>query len=146
VKETHDWFIQDVMSVRSMAKVEDMQGQCWSGRLAASKILVTGIKDTFADLLMYVGEDIYEAYEGAEPSVGGTNTYAQSISAEVTPEQGKDEDGTTPISGDKKKKKKKKENGEDDEDEEEKPNSEPEKEIPDDPGCKPVITDEKTKG
>ena len=146
VKETHDWFIQDVMSVRSMAKVEDMQGQCWSGRLAASKMLVTGIKDTFDDLLMYVGEDIYEAYEGAEPSVGGTNTYAQSISAEVTPEQGKDEDGTTPISGDKKKKKKKKENGEDDEDEEEQPNSEPEKEIPDDPGCKPVITDEKTKG
>jgi ClpP class serine protease len=139
VKETHDWFIMDVLAVRSMAKVEDMQGQCWSGRLAASKMLVTGIKDTLDDLLMYIGEEYYEAFEGAEPSVGNIGTYAKAISAEVTPEQGKDEDGTTPISGDKKKKKKKKADGEEEDDEED------EKELPDDPGCNPIITDDKTK-
>jgi ClpP class serine protease len=140
VKETHDWFIADVLSTRSMAKVEDMQGQCWSGRLAASKLLVTGIKDTFDDLLKYISEEMYEAFEGAEPSVGNTATYAMNASAEVTPEQGKDEDGSAPISGDKKKKKKKNEDGTDsDEDEEE------EKELPNEPGCNPIITDEKTK-
>lgn len=138
VKETHDWFIMDVLAVRSMAKVEDMQGQCWSGRLAAAKMLVTGIKDTLDDLLMYIGEEYYEAFEGAEPSVGKIATYAQAISAEVPPEQGKDEDGTTPISGDKKKKKKS--DGDDEEDEDE-----DEKELPDDLGCKPIITDDKTK-
>lgn len=142
VKETHDWFISDVLAVRSMAKVDDMQGQCWSGRLAASKLLVTGIKDSFDDLLKYVGEEIYEAYEGAEPSIGNTSTYAMNASAEVTPEQGNDEDGASPISGDKKKKKKKNEDGtysDEDEDEAE------EKELPSDPGCNPIITDEKTK-
>jgi hypothetical protein len=87
---------------------------------------------------MYIGEEYYEAFEGAEPSVGKIATYAQAISAEVTPEQGKDEDGTTPISGDKKKKKKS--DGDDEEDEDE-----DEKELPDDPGCKPIITDDKTK-
>jgi len=64
-------------------------------------------------------------------------------SAEVTPEQGNDEDGAAPISGDKKKKKKKKnEDGtESDEDEDEAD----EKELPNEPGCNPIITDEKTK-
>ena len=138
VKETHDWFIQDVSAVRTMAKVEDMQGQCWSGRQAAAKLLVTGIKDSLDDLLMYIDEEIYEAYEGAEPSVGNIGTYAKAISAEVTPEQGKDEDGTAPISGDKKKKKKA-------DDDEEEDDEEGEKELPDDPGCNPIITDEKTK-
>lgn len=138
VKETHDWFIQDVLSTRSMAKVEDMQGQCWSGRLAAAKMLVTGIKDTLDDLLMYIGEDYYEAFEGAEPSVGNIGTYAQAISAEVKPEQGKDEDGVAPVSGDKKKKK-----GDGEEDDEEE--GEPEKELPDDPGCNPIVTDEKNR-
>jgi len=88
---------------------------------------------------LHIGEEIYEAYEGAEPSVGNIGTYAKAISAEVTPEQGKDEDGTAPISGDKKKKKKA-------DDDEEEDDEEGEKELPNDPGCNPIITDEKTKG
>ena len=134
-KETHDWFIADVLSVRSMADVKDLQGQCWSGRMAASKMLVTGIKDSLDDLLMYIDEEAYEAFEGAEPTVAGIKNYAMSASAEVKPEQGDDEDGTTPISGDEKKK--------DDEDEDE--DEKPDKEIPSDPGCPPIVTDDKSR-
>lgn len=149
-KETHDWFIKDVLSTRSMAKVEDMQGQCWSGRLAASKMLVTGVKDTLDDFLMYLGGEIYTAFESEEPPVGYTIPYSintefvqfgktVTLNAEVQPEQGnddEDEKDAKPIS---ESKKKKKSDGDDEDDEI------GEKELPDDPGTKPIITDDKTK-
>jgi ClpP class serine protease len=152
-KETHQWFINDVLAVRTMADVNDMQGQCWSGLKAAEKMLVTGIKDTLDDLLMYLGKEVYNAFESNEPAVGymvhseSIHKFSQaetiSLNAEVTPEQGKDDEDekdAKPIS-EKKKKKKADGNEEDDEDDDEIG----EKEIPDDPGIKPIVTDDKTK-
>lgn len=131
VSETHKWFIGDILSVRKMAKEEDMQGQCWSGRKAAAKMLVSGIKDTLDDLLIYIGEDVYRSIEINEPSVPVSGSYA----ADVSPEQGeKNDEGVAPIA--KKKKKKKKDGVETDEDEDE------DEEIPEE-GCPPVDTDGK---
>jgi hypothetical protein len=115
-----------------------MQGQCWSGRKAAEKNLVTGIKDTFDDLLKYIGEDVYEEFEHAEEKVEseGPGAYAQSeglvkMAADVSPEQGDDTDSVKPVSDkDKKKKKKKKSDGEDDDDEDEETPDVPEKDCP----------------
>jgi signal peptide peptidase SppA len=147
VKETHEWFISDVISVRSLAKVEDMQGQCWSGKKAALKMLVSGILDTFDDLLMYIGDDEYQTYERQEP-IPASVTPNEGYAADVSPEQGEkdnedeDDEDAKPISdkdkNDKKKKKKKKPDGsESDEDEED------EEEIPEVPekDCPPVDTD-----
>jgi signal peptide peptidase SppA len=143
VKETHDWFIGDVISVRSFAKVEDMQGQCWSGRKAAEKMLVSGLLDTFDDLLIHISPEEYQNYERQEPipatsNVGGS--YAQL--ADVSPEQG-EKDESKPISDEdkndkKKKKKKKKGDGDEEEDDEDY-----EPEMPDVPekDCPPVDTD-----
>jgi len=133
VAETHTWFINHILRKRALAKVEDMQGQCWSGRKAAAKMLVTGIKDTLDDLLKFIGEDVYANLERQEPAVESTASYA----ADVSPEQGEKDDGVAPVSKGKKKKKKKDgdtEEVEDDEDET--------PEIPDE-SCPPVDTDNK---
>ena len=135
VADTHAWFIGDIMRKRSMADIKDMQGQCWSGRKAATKMLVTGIKDTLDDLLMHIGADVYANLERQEPSVESTTSYA----ADVSPEQGEKDDGVAPVSKGKKKKKKKKDGDKDEEiedDDEEAP------EIPDE-SCPPVDTDDK---
>lgn len=134
--ESHSWFIGDVKSVRTYADVADMQGQCWSGRKAAEKNLVTGLMDTFDDLLMAIDPEEYAIYERAEKQVPSTGPAG--YAADVSPEQGDDTDGTDPVSDDKKKKKKKKE----DEEKEE----EGDKELPEipDEGC-PVDTDCKPK-
>ena len=133
VAETHAWFIGDILRKRSMADVNDMQGQCWSGRKAAAKMLVTGVKDTLDDLLKYIGEDVYENLERQEPAVESTASYA----ADVSPEQGEKDDGVAPISKGKKKKKK---DGDADEAEDDEGDEKPE--IPDE-SCPPVDTDEK---
>lgn len=144
VKETHDWFINDVLAVRSFAKIEDMQGQCWSGKKAAMKMLVSGILPTFDDLLMYISPEEYQTYERQEP-IPSSTTPAGGYAADVSPEQG-DKDEVKPISdkdkNDKKKKKKKKKNedgtdSDEDEDEDEIPEV-PEKDCPPvDTDCKP---------
>jgi hypothetical protein len=116
-----------------------MQGQCWSGKKGAEKNLVSGLMNTFDDLLMAIDPEEYAIYERAEKQVpvGGPSNYAQA--ADVSPEQG-DKDEVAPISDDdKKKKKKKKKNpdgtdSEEDEDEE-MPNQE----------CPPIDTDGKPK-
>lgn len=130
VKETHAWFIQHIKRKRTLAKDEDMQGQCWSGRQAAAKMLITGIKDTLDDVLKHIGADIYANLERQESSVESTGAYA----ADVSPEQGDSEDGVKPIKDLKKRKGKKS----DDEDEDE---EEPE-EIPNE-SCPPVETEDK---
>jgi len=139
VDEMHKWFIMDIKSVRTYADEADMQGQCWSGKKGAEKNLVSGLMNTFDDLLMAIDPEEYAIYERAEKQVpvGGPSNYAQA--ADVSPEQG-DKDEAAPISDDdKKKKKKKKKNpdgtdSEEDEDEE-MPNQE----------CPPIDTDGKPK-
>jgi protease-4 len=145
VVECHQWFIGDVSSVRTYAQTEDMQGQCWSGKKAAEKMLVDGLLDTFDDLLKYIGEEVYENYERAEKpveSVGPAGGYAQA-KADVSPEQGdKDKDeGVEPVS---KKKKKKKSDGEEEDDDLEEEIEPETPEIPDE-GCPPIETDCKPK-
>lgn len=147
VKETHEWFISDVISIRSFAKVEDMQGQCWSGKKAGEKMLVSGLLDTFDDLLLHISPEEYQTYERQEPipeSVTPNTGYA--LVADVSPEQGEeddDEDDTKPISDkdkddNKKKKKKKKVDGEEDDDLEPEMPDIPEKDCPPiDTDCKP---------
>ena len=139
VDEMHKWFIMDIKAVRTYADEADMQGQCWSGKKGAEKSLVSGLMNTFDDLLMAIDPEEYAIYERAEKQVpvGGPSNYAQA--ADVSPEQG-DKDEAAPISDDdKKKKKKKKKNpdgtdSEEDEDEE-MPNQE----------CPPIDTDGKPK-
>lgn len=136
VKDTHDWFIADILAVRTYANKADMQGQCWSGRKAADKALVDGTMDTLDDLLMYLGSEIYASVEQSEqqPEIGGAYGKAglAKHAAEVTPEKG-EEDGVEPVSTDDKDKddKKKKKKGDDDE------------EMPDvpDKDCPPIDTD-----
>jgi ClpP class serine protease len=140
VDEMHKWFIMDIKAVRTYADEADMQGQCWSGKKGAEKNLVSGLMNTFDDLLMAIDPEEYAIYERAEKQVpiGGPANYAQA--ADVSPEQGdKDEDGVAPISDDKKKKKKKKKPDGTDSDEDEE-----DAEIPDE-GCPPVDTDCKPK-
>ena len=139
VDEMHKWFIADIKAVRTYADEADMQGQCWSGKKGAEKNLVSGLLNTFDDLLMAIDPEEYAIYERAEKQVpiGGPSNYAQA--ADVSPEQG-DKDEVAPISdGDKKKKKKKKNSDGTDSDEDEE-----EQEIPDE-GCPPVDTDCKPK-
>jgi protease-4 len=139
VDEMHKWFIADIKAVRTYADEADMQGQCWSGKKGAEKNLVSGLLNTFDDLLMAIDPEEYAIYERAEKQVtiGGPSNYAQA--ADVSPEQG-DKDEVAPISdGDKKKKKKKKNSDGTDSDEDE-----DEQEIPDE-GCPPVDTDCKPK-
>jgi len=134
VDEMHQWFIGDIKAVRTFADVADMQGQCWSGKKGAEKSLVSGLMNTFDDLLMSIDPEEYAIYERAEKQVpvGGPANYAQA--ADVSPEQG-DKDEVAPISDGKKKKKKKKPDGTDsDEDEDE-------EEIPADPSVEPIQTD-----
>jgi len=134
VDEMHQWFIGDVKAVRTFADVADMQGQCWSGKKGAEKNLVSGLLNTFDDLLMAIDPEEYAIYERAEKQVpvGGPANY--SLAADVSPEQG-DKDEVAPISDGKKKKKKKKPDGTDsDEDEDE-------DEIPADPSVEPIQTD-----
>jgi ClpP class serine protease len=134
VDEMHQWFIGDVKAVRTFADVADMQGQCWSGKKGAEKSLVSGLLNTFDDLLMAIDPEEYAIYERAEKQVpvGGPANYA--MAADVSPEQG-DKDEVAPISDGKKKKKKKKPDGTDsDEDEDE-------DEIPADPSVEPIQTD-----
>jgi signal peptide peptidase SppA len=139
VDEMHKWFIMDIKSVRTYAEEADMQGQCWSGKKGAEKNLVSGLLNTFDDLLMAIDPEEYAIYERAEKQVpiGAPSNYAQA--ADVSPEQG-DKDEVAPISDDDKKKKKKKKKNPDgtdsDEDEDE--------EMPDE-GCPPVDTDCKPK-
>ena len=139
VDEMHKWFIMDIKSVRTYADEADMQGQCWSGKKGAEKNLVSGLMNTFDDLLMAIDPEEYAIYERAEKQVpvGGPSNYAQA--ADVSPEQG-DKDEAAPISDDDKKKKKKKKKNPDgtdsDEDEEDEiPNQE----------CPPIDTDGKPK-
>ena len=146
VDDTHKWFIGDIKAVRTYADEADMQGQCWSGKKAAEKNLISGILNTFDDLLMAISPEEYAKYERAEKQVPSTGPSgylkASDIKSvrisEVSPEQGDDEDGVEPISDDKKKKKKKKKDGSDSDEDEEEP------EIPDE-GCPPVDTDCKPK-
>lgn len=138
VDEMHKWFIMDIKAVRTYADEADMQGQCWSGKKGAEKSLVSGLMNTFDDLLMAIDPEEYAIYERAEKQVpiGGPANYAQA--ADVSPEQG-DKDEVAPISdGDKKKKKKKKKPDGTDSDEDE------EDEIPNEE-CPPVDTDCKPK-
>lgn len=141
VVEDHVWFISDVKSVRVYAKDEDMQGQCWSGKKAAEKMLIDGVLNTFDDLLMYIDAVTYQNYERQEPIPAITSP--SEAKAEVEPYQGDKEDGVEPVSGDKKKKKKKKS----DEEEEDNLEEEIEPEMPDipDEGTPPVETDCKPK-
>jgi len=142
VDEMHKWFIMDIKAVRTYADEADMQGQCWSGKKGAEKSLVSGLMNTFDDLLMAIDPEEYAIYERAEKQVPSTGPAGYAQAADVSPEQGDDKDGVPPISDDKKKKKKKKKkpDGTDsDEDEDE-----DEGEIPDD-GCPPVDTDCKPK-
>jgi len=140
VDEMHKWFIMDIKAVRTYADDADMQGQCWSGKKGAEKNLVSGLMNTFDDLLMAIDPEEYAIYERAEKQVPSTGPAGYAQAADVSPEQGDDEDGVAPISDDKKKKKKKKKNkdGSDSDEDEEEP------EIPDD-GCPPVDTDCKPK-
>ena len=134
VDEMHKWFIGDVKAVRTFADEADMQGQCWSGKKGAEKSLVSGLLNTFDDLLIAIDPEEYAIYERAEKQVpvGGPANYA--MAADVSPEQG-DKDEVAPISDGKKKKKKKKPDGTDsDEDEDE-------DEIPADPSVEPIQTD-----
>ena len=134
VDEMHQWFIGDVKAVRTFADEADMQGQCWSGKKGAEKSLVSGLLNTFDDLLIAIDPEEYAIYERAEKQVpvGGPANYA--MAADVSPEQG-DKDEVAPISDGKKKKKKKKPDGtESDEDEDE-------DEIPADPSVEPIQTD-----
>ena len=134
VDEMHQWFIGDVKAVRTFADEADMQGQCWSGKKGAEKSLVSGLLNTFDDLLIAIDPEEYAIYERAEKQVpvGGPANYA--LAADVSPEQG-DKDEIAPISDGKKKKKKKKPDGTDsDEDEDE-------DEIPADPSVEPIQTD-----
>jgi len=134
VDEMHQWFIGDVKAVRTFADEADMQGQCWSGKKGAEKSLVSGLLNTFDDLLIAIDPEEYAIYERAEKQVpvGGPANYA--MAADVSPEQG-DKDEVAPISDGKKKKKKKKPDGTDsDEDEDE-------DEIPADPSVEPIQTD-----
>ena len=136
VDEMHQWFIGDVKAVRTFADEADMQGQCWSGKKGAEKSLVSGLLNTFDDLLIAIDPEEYAIYERAEKQVpvGGPANYA--MAADVSPEQG-DKDEVAPISDGKKKKKKKKPDGTDsDEDEDE-----DEDEIPADPSVEPIQTD-----
>ena len=139
VDEMHKWFIMDIKAVRTYADEADMQGQCWSGKKGAEKSLVSGLMNTFDDLLMAIDPEEYAIYERAEKQVpiGGPSNYAQA--ADVSPEQG-DKDEVAPISDhDKKKKKKKKKNPDgtdsDEDEEDEIPNEE----------CPPIDTDCKPK-
>lgn len=139
VDEMHKWFIADIKAVRTYADDADMQGQCWSGKKGAEKNLVSGLMNTFDDLLMALDPEEYAIYERAEKQVPSTGPSGYAQAADVSPEQGEDkDDGVAPISDGKKKKKKKKPDGTDsDEDEDD-------AEIPDE-GCPPVDTDCKPK-
>lgn len=141
VDEMHKWFIADIKSVRTYADDADMQGQCWSGKKGAEKNLVSGLMNTFDDLLMAIDPEEYAIYERAEKQVPSTGPAGYAQAADVSPEQGDDkkDDGVAPISDDKKKKKKKKKPDGTDSDEDE-----DEAEIPDE-GCPPVDTDCKPK-
>jgi protease-4 len=140
--ESHAWFISDILKVRTYADPVDMQGQCWTGKKAAEKNLISGLMNTLDDVLMAIDPEEYAIYERAEKQVPSTGPAGYAQAADVSPEQGEKDDGVAPISDDKKKKKKKKKkpDGTDsDEDEDE-----DEAEIPDD-GCPPVDTDCKPK-
>jgi len=139
VDEMHKWFIMDIKSVRTYAEEADMQGQCWSGKKGAEKNLVSGLMNTFDDLLMAIDPEEYAIYERAEKQVPSTGPAGYAQAADVSPEQGDDEDGVAPISDDKKKKKKKKKPDGTDSDEDEE-----DAEIPDE-GCPPIDTDCKPK-
>jgi len=139
VDEMHKWFIMDIKAVRTYADEADMQGQCWSGKKGAEKSLVSGLMNTFDDLLMAIDPEEYAIYERAEKQVPSTGPAGYAKAADVSPEQGDDEDGVAPISDDKKKKKKKKNPDGTDSDEDE-----DDAEIPDE-GCPPVDTDCKPK-
>jgi len=138
VDEMHNWFISDIQAVRTYADQADMQGQCWSGKKGAEKSLVSGLMNTFDDLLMAIDPEEYAIYERAEKQVpsGGPANHAQI--ADVSPEQGeKKDDGVEPVSDGKKKKKKKKSDGTDS-DEDEDDNEMPDQECPPvDTDCKP---------
>lgn len=137
--ESHAWFQSDILKVRTYADVADMQGQCWTGKKAAEKNLVSGLMNTFDDLLMAIDPEEYAIYERAEKQVPSTGPAGYAQAADVSPEQGDKDDGVAPISDDKKKKKKKKNSDGTDSDEDEE-----EPEIPDE-GCPPVDTDCKPK-
>lgn len=51
---THAQFKHAVKSVRQFVKDEDMEGQCWSGRDAASKNMVTGLVTGWNDAMQRV--------------------------------------------------------------------------------------------
>jgi protease-4 len=139
VDETHAWFISDVLKVRTYADKADMQGQCWTGKKAAEKNLINGVIDSLDALYMALSPEDYAAHEKTEPHKYTTISVKMVELADVSPEQGDDEDGVEPISDDKKKKKKKKnKDGSDSDEDEEEP------EIPDE-GCPPVDTDCKPK-
>jgi protease-4 len=137
VDEMHKWFIGDIKAVRTYADEADMQGQCWSGKKGAEKNLVSGLMDTFDDLLMAIDPEEYAIYERAEKQVpiGGPANYAKA--ADVSPEQGDGpEQEVEPVTDGKKKKKKKKPDGTDSEEDEDEG-----EEIPEDPSVEPIQTD-----
>jgi signal peptide peptidase SppA len=138
VDEMHKWFIADVKAVRTFAAEPDMQGQCWSGKKGAEKSLVTGIMNTFDDLLVAIAPEEYAIYERAEKQVPSTGPAGYAQAADVSPEQG-EKDEVEPISdGKKKKKKKKKPDGTESEEDEDGDKEE----IPEDPSVEPIQTDQ----
>jgi ClpP class serine protease len=51
IEAMHEEFKQTVLRKRSLARREDMEGQVFTGREAASKNLITGLASSFAEAL-----------------------------------------------------------------------------------------------
>lgn len=72
VDELHETFIENVLRARPLAKRADMQGQSFSGKRAAEQNLVTGLADSFEELM----EDLEGPFEGDRFGVGPTRSVA----------------------------------------------------------------------
>jgi ClpP class serine protease len=75
VDELHRRFIRDVQTVRSFAKVEDLQGQSFYGDVAASRGLATGVVDSLDDLIESMKDTRRIAARTTLPSLYNPNAY-----------------------------------------------------------------------
>jgi hypothetical protein len=57
IEAMHEEFKQTVLRKRSMASRDDMEGQVFTGREAASKNLITGLASSFAEALVAFEQD-----------------------------------------------------------------------------------------
>jgi len=85
VDELHRRFIRDVISVRSFAKLEDLQGQSFYGDQAASRGLATGTMDSLEDLFKDIKETRRFAHHTTLPSVYGVSPPIQPQSQTTHP-------------------------------------------------------------